>query len=211
MQNLYDTGTSCNKHFWREKQAKNLIHIFSITRHQKNLKTIGAYTESTYLTFRTLKKVFISWHNPFKYSWNFYIKSKSTVYTYFFQVEGHQCSTQLFFLLSLEGTKKRKGKTVIPLLEHIQLDEDTFRVRKTASFSHVVCVCCSREPLPLFRRYFLSHWGCREALTSTSSALGFVLRMIFFCTRDRRHCTALVQVPSFCVWKLMEGHRHMLY
>jgi hypothetical protein len=42
----------------KEKQAKNQKknHIFSITRHQKNLKTIGAYTESTYLTFRTFKK-----------------------------------------------------------------------------------------------------------------------------------------------------------
>ncbi len=33
---------------------------------KKNLKTIGAYTESTDLTFRTFKKLFTSWHNPFK-------------------------------------------------------------------------------------------------------------------------------------------------
>jgi hypothetical protein len=38
--------------------SQNLSFIFSITRQQKNLKTIGAYTESTDLIFT--KKLFIS-------------------------------------------------------------------------------------------------------------------------------------------------------
>ncbi len=40
--------------------------IFSSTKRQKEVKTISACTESTYLLFYALKKIFISWHNPFK-------------------------------------------------------------------------------------------------------------------------------------------------
>ncbi len=35
---------------------------------QKKLKTISAYTESTDLIFKSFKKLFISWHCPFKSS-----------------------------------------------------------------------------------------------------------------------------------------------
>jgi hypothetical protein len=41
-------------------QAKALSSIFSIRRQQKNLKIIGAYTESSDLIVKTLKKIFIS-------------------------------------------------------------------------------------------------------------------------------------------------------
>ena len=50
---------------------------------------------------------------------------KVNTFTYLFQVEGHQFSTQLFFLWREQ--RKEKEKTVIPLLEHIQLDTDTLR------------------------------------------------------------------------------------
>ncbi len=40
--------------------------IFSIIRQQINLKTDGAYTESTDFIFKTSKKLFILRHNPFK-------------------------------------------------------------------------------------------------------------------------------------------------
>ncbi len=33
---------------------------------QKNLKTISSYTESTDLILKAFKKLFISWHCPFK-------------------------------------------------------------------------------------------------------------------------------------------------
>ncbi len=49
---------------------------------------------------------------------------KVNTFTYLFQVEGHQFSTQLFFLWRKQ--RKEKEKTVVPLLEHIQLDTDTF-------------------------------------------------------------------------------------
>ncbi len=54
-----------SKSFQRSKQE--LKKYFS--RHwrcKKNSKTIGAYTESTALIFKAFKKLFISWHCPFK-------------------------------------------------------------------------------------------------------------------------------------------------
>jgi hypothetical protein len=46
--------------------SQNFIFYFLHNKAAKNLKTIGTYTESTDLIFKTFKKIFISWHNPFK-------------------------------------------------------------------------------------------------------------------------------------------------
>ncbi len=52
------------KFFQRSK--KNFNNYFFHNKTPKNLKTVGAFTECTDLTFRTFKKLFNSWHNPFK-------------------------------------------------------------------------------------------------------------------------------------------------
>jgi hypothetical protein len=71
-----------------------------------------------------LKKVFITWQKFHLNNLEIFIL-KVHLYPYLFQVEGHQFSTQLFFLWREQ--RKEKEKTVIPLLEHIQLDTDTLR------------------------------------------------------------------------------------
>ncbi len=46
--------------------SQNFIFHFLHNKAAKNLKTIGAYTESNDIILKTFKKIFISWHCPFK-------------------------------------------------------------------------------------------------------------------------------------------------
>jgi hypothetical protein len=48
---------SISNYFQGWKQVKTLSFIFSITRQQTNLKTIGAYTESTDQISKTFKNI----------------------------------------------------------------------------------------------------------------------------------------------------------
>ncbi len=49
-----------------KKQAQTSITIFSAERQPNIVKTISAYTKSSDLIFRTLKKIFPLWHYPFR-------------------------------------------------------------------------------------------------------------------------------------------------
>ncbi len=57
-----------SKCFYRSKPELTVIFYFLQYKAAKNLKTIGAHTESTILIWflRPSKKLFISWHCPFK-------------------------------------------------------------------------------------------------------------------------------------------------
>ncbi len=47
-----------------KKASRNFI--FYVLHKKGAVKTISAHTKKTYLIFRTLKKIFISWLYPFK-------------------------------------------------------------------------------------------------------------------------------------------------
>jgi hypothetical protein len=58
--------------------SRNLKSTFRQLKMQKNLKTTGAYTESsTDMTFKAFKKWFISWHCPFKSTVNQNVRKKA--------------------------------------------------------------------------------------------------------------------------------------